>query len=92
VQVMRRENLNSFILPVLLQYVPEVNPELIQLNYLDFSTGWVTGLVRLLDKMEKLGVSRRDSPNRSSMDRWLAVQAHLAGAVKDGSVVCWRLC
>lgn len=28
-QVMRRDKLNSFILPVLLQYVPEVNPELI---------------------------------------------------------------
>jgi hypothetical protein len=82
-QVMRRDKLNNFILPVLLQYVPEVNPELIQLNYLDFSTSWATGLVRLLDRMEKLGVPRRDGPDRAAMDRWLAVQGHLAGALKD---------
>ena len=43
-QVMRRDKLNSFILPVLLQYVPEVNPELIQINYLDFSTSGLQGL------------------------------------------------
>lgn len=33
--------------------------------------------------MEKLGVPRRDGPDRAAMDRWLAVQGHLAGAVKD---------
>lgn len=82
IQVMRRDKLDDFILPILLQYVPEVNPELIQLNYLDFSASWATGLARLLDKMGKLSIPRRDSPD-ISMDRWLAVQGHLAGAVKD---------
>jgi hypothetical protein len=82
-QVMRREKLDDFILPILLEYVPEVNPSLIQLNYLDFSVGWAAGLARLLDKMVKLKIPRHDNPNRALMDRWLAVQGHLAGQVSN---------
>jgi hypothetical protein len=84
-QVMRRGKLASFILPILLEYVAEPNPELIQLNYIDFSHGWATGLARLLDRMDKLESPRRSGPDRASMDRWLAVQGHLAGAVNDES-------
>jgi hypothetical protein len=82
-QVLRRDKRDNFVLPVLLEWVAEVNPELIQLNYLDFSSGWATGLARLLERMEQLGIPRHDGPDRNAMDRWLAVQGHLAGAVMD---------
>lgn len=82
-QVQRREKRDGFILPILLEFVSEVNPELIQLNYLNFSTGWATGLARLLERMEKLAVPRRDRPDRAAMDQWLTVQGRMAGSVKD---------
>ena len=82
-QVQRREKRNNFILPILKEFVPEVNPELIQLNYLNFSNGWAFGLAQLINRMEKLGIPRRDTRERTAMDRWLTVQGHLAGAVKN---------
>lgn len=82
-QVQRREKRDTFILPVLLEQVPEPNPEIIQLNYIDFSRGWAAGLARLLERMAKLGVPRDDGPDSEAMQRWLRVQGHLAGAVRD---------
>ena len=83
-QVQRREKRDSFILPILLEYVPEVNPQLIQLNYIPFLDGWAAGLAKLIDRMRKLGIHRRETQDRMAMDRWLTVHGHLAGAVKDG--------
>ena len=82
-QVQRREKRDAFVLPILLEWVAEPNPELIQLNYLDFSKGWATGLARLLDRMAKLGIPRQDGPQSEAMQRWLGVQSRLAGAVHD---------
>jgi hypothetical protein len=44
VQVQRREKRDNFILPILLERVSEVDPELIQLTYIDFSRGWAQAL------------------------------------------------
>jgi len=82
-QVQRREKLDTFILPILLEFVPEVNPELIQLNYLNFSNGWASGLAQLIERLEKLDIPRSATSKRAAMDGWLNVQGHLSGAVKD---------
>lgn len=82
VQVQRRE-LPDFILPIQLEPVPEPNPELVRLNYIDFAGGWATGFSRLLERIAKLGVPRRDGPDTSAMARWLQVQSRLSGAVRE---------
>ncbi len=82
VQVQRRE-LSDFIIPIQLQPVLEPNPELVCLNYIDFSVGWAVGLARLLERLAKLGVPRRSGPDTLAMERWLKIQAHLSGAVRE---------
>ena len=82
-QVQRREKRDSFILPILLEYVPEVNPQLIQLNYIPFLDGAAAGLAKLIDQMGKLGIHHHETQDRRALDRWLTVHGHLAGAVQD---------
>lgn len=81
VQVQRRE-LPDFILPIQLEPVLEPNPELVQLNYIDFSGGWAVGLARLLERLAKLAIPRRNGPDTLAMARWLQVQSHLSGAIR----------
>ena len=82
VQVQRRE-LPHFILPIELEAVLEPNPELVRLNYIDFTVSWAIGLTRVFERLAKLGIPRRDGPDTLAMARWLQVQAHLSGAVLE---------
>jgi hypothetical protein len=79
----REQELNNFIVPLRLEQVPEVPAQLIQLNYIDFSTNWADGLAQLLDRLDKSNVPRRSSPEQSALLRWAASHTALSGAVVE---------
>ncbi|MBI1181509.1 MAG: TIR domain-containing protein [Alphaproteobacteria bacterium] len=81
--VRREQKLDNFIVPLRLKPVPEIPAQLIQLNYIDFATNWADGLARLLERLDKSDIPRRDAPEQSAMLVWAASHAALAGAVLE---------
>lgn len=60
--VRRDPRLDNFIVPLRLERIPEIPAQLIQLNYIDFTTNWADGLAQLLDRLEKSVVPKQASP------------------------------
>lgn len=84
VGVMRKENLDRFIIPVRLEAVPSIPPPLIQLNYVDFNRGWAAGLNGLLLALDEVGrVPRAERPSCDAMAAWRGYQASYARAARE---------
>jgi hypothetical protein len=81
--VRRELKLDHFIVPLRLERVPDIPPQLIQLTYIDFSANWADGLAQLLERLEKSAVPKEAAPETATMRLWAARHAGLAGSIVD---------
>ena len=79
--VRRDLRLDNFIVPLRLERIPEIPAQLIQLNYIDFTTNWADGLAQLLDRLEKSVVPKQASPEMAAMQTWAARHVSLSGSI-----------
>jgi hypothetical protein len=79
--VRRDLRLDNFIVPLRLERIPELPPQLIQLNYIDFTTNWADGLAQLLERLEKSALPKQRSPEIAAMQIWAARHASLSGSI-----------
>lgn len=79
--VRRKENLDTFMVPLRLEGISALPPTLVQMNWIDFSGNWANGLSLLLKRLEKSSVPRRSSPERQAMDAWAKCHVRLAGSI-----------
>lgn len=76
----RKKELADFIVPLRLDDVSfdDFPVEILRQNAIDFYDDWATGLVKLLDYLEKQGISKADNATElmtQALDRWREVSA-----------------
>jgi hypothetical protein len=79
--VRREIKSDHFVVPLRLERVPELPPQLIQLNYIDFAGNWVDGLAQLVERLEKSAVPKQASPEMAAMQTWATRHASLSGSI-----------
>jgi hypothetical protein len=84
----RKGELENFIVPLRVDDVPfdDFPVELVRINGIDFNNDWANGLIKLLEYLEKQGVSKTNIATHRMMDamsRWRTVSASETAYVVD---------